>query len=404
MQIQFPTNLASAAIPSLTAALPWSVNDILLAEVVGNPAGNFTRLAIGGRIVTAQTDTALLPGQKLALRVTSTGTTTVMTVLPDRPAVATSSVGRALARALPQQASPADTERVLKSFEVIVRETRAVHDSVGRVAAAALTQNVERLLQALPKPAQLSAPAQLRDVVEQVTVPTEARLLVAVLDQSPPDINKDIRALFARVAADLEALPAATRSALEHVVKQGLRSHHAPVIEHTAPAPEVPEAPSSARSLAHHHEGDLKTLVDGVVARLEANQLQSVVTTAANALPLMVDLPVSRSDQMDFLHMEVDSENNPADSESPRRTSVTLNLRLDGGLEFSARLQLIGESLSVRLGASDVAFNDQIAQRVDELEAGLKEAGLEVKQIFVAPLQVSLRPHLGACQLINERV
>jgi hypothetical protein len=58
----------------------------------------------------------------------------------------------------------------------------------------------------------------------------------------------------------------------------------------------------------------------------------------------------------------------------------------------------------VRLGASDVAFNDQIAQRVDELEAGLKEAGLEVKQIFVAPLQVSLRPHLGACQLINERV
>ncbi len=404
MQIQFPTNLASAAIPSLTAALPWSVNDILLAEVVGNPAGNFTRLAIGGRIVTAQTDTALLPGQKLALRVTSTGTTTVMTVLPDRPAVATSSVGRALARALPQQASPADTERVLKSFEVIVRETRAVHDSVGRVAAAALTQNVERLLQALPKPAQLSAPAQLRDVVEQVTVPTEARLLVAVLDQSPPDINKDIRALFARVAADLEALPAATRSALEHVVKQGLLSHHAPVIEHTAPAPEVPEAPSSARPLAHHHEGDLKTLVDGVVARLEANQLQSVVTTAANALPLMVDLPVSRSDQMDFLHMEVDSENHLADSESPRRTSVTLNLRLDGGLEFSARLQLIGESLSVRLGASDVAFNDQIAQRVDELEAGLKEAGLEVKQIFVAPLQVSLRPHLGACQLINERV
>ena len=79
-------------------------------------------------------------------------------------------------------------------------------------------------------------------------------------------------------------------------------------------------------------------------------------------------------------------------------------MRLDGGHEFSARLQLSGESLSVRLGASDETFNQQIAQRIGELEAGLKEAGLELTQIFVAPLQLSLRPRLGAYQLINERV
>ena len=66
MQIQFPTNTATAAVTQLTAALTWSVNDILLAEVVGKADGNFTRLAIGERIVTAQTDTALVLGQKLA--------------------------------------------------------------------------------------------------------------------------------------------------------------------------------------------------------------------------------------------------------------------------------------------------------------------------------------------------
>lgn len=404
MQIQFPTNLATTAIARLTAALPWSVNDILLAEVVGKTEGNFTRLAIGDRIVTAHTDTALVLGQKLALRVTTTGTTTVMTVLPDRHNVEASTVGRALARTLPQQASPADTERLLKSFDVIVREPRAVQETVGRSAAAELTQNIERLLQALPKPAQLSAPAQLRGVVEQATLPTEARLLSAVLDASPPDISKDIRALFTRVAADLAALPAASRNALEHVVKEGLVTYHASASEHLAPEQDVAEAQSTPAPVEHHHERDLKTLVDRVVARLETNQLHTVVMTPANTLPLIVELPVANNDQMDFLHMEVDSDEHPADSESTVRTSVSLNLRLDGGHEFSARLQLSGERLSVRLGASDENFNHQIAQRIGELEAGLKEAGLELTQIFVAPLQLSLRPRLGAYQLINERV
>lgn len=404
MQIQFPTITATATVAHLTAALTWSVNDILLAEVVGKADGNFTRLAIGDRIVTAQTDTALVLGQKLALRVTTTGTTTVMTVLPTRHSVAVSTVERALARALPQQANPADTEQVLKSFDVIVRQTRAVQEVVGRAAAAELTHNIERLLQALPKPAQLSNPAQLRSVVEQVTVPTEAHLMSSVLDDSTPDISKDIRALFSRVAADLANLPDTARSGLEHVVKQALTTSHVSSAQQLVPAQHVPDALPTSAPLEQLREGDLKTLVESVVARLETNQLQTVVTAPANPLPLIVDLPVAREDRTDFLHMEVDSEEHSAGGESPLRSSVTLNLRLDGGLDFSARLQLSGERLSVRLGASDEAFNDQIAQRVGELEFNLKEAGLEVTQIFVAPLQVSLRPRLGTCQLINEKV
>ena len=75
------------------------------------------------------------------------------------------------------------------------------------------------------------------------------------------------------------------------------------------------------------------------------------------------------------------------------------------GIAFRrARLQLSGDSLSLRLGSTDAEFNDQISARIGELEHGLSDAGLEVNQIFIAPLAVSARPRIGARQLINERV
>ena len=403
MQIQFPTNLGATVIARAAAAVPWSVNDILLAEVVGKSMGNFTRLTIGDRLVTAHTDAPLVLGQKLALRVTSTGTTTVMTVLPAAQRVEASTVSRGLARVLPQQADPADTEQLLKSFNVLVGETRAVSETLGHAAAASLTHDIERLLQALPKPAQLSDPLQLRKAVEQAVVPTESRLMSALLDGSAPDLAKDLRAHFTRVGADLAALPTTARSALEQVVQQLLTTRHVPSTHGLAAAPDAAAAlPASAP--AEHSGGDLKALVDSVLARLEANQLQTLANTPSNNLPLLIDLPVARDGHTDLLHMEVDSEERQAAGDTPTRTSVTLHLRLDGGHEFSARLQLSGETLSVRLGASDETFNHQITQRVGELELGLKEAGLEVNQIFIAPLSVSSRPRIGARQLINERV
>ena len=403
MQIQFPANLAASVIARVVAVLPWSVNDILLAEVVGKTAGNFTRLAIGDRLVMAHTDAPLVLGQKLALRVTATGTTTVMTVLPAAQKVEVGAVDRGLARTLPQQASAADTEQLLKIFDVLVEETRAVVELLGRAAAVSLIQDIKGLLQALPTPAQLSIPTQLRSAVEQVVVATESRLMNALVDDSRPDVAKDLRAQFARVGADLATLPATARDALEHVVQQALTTRHAASMQEQAVAPELDAALPTATSV-EHHGGDLKTLVDSVVARLEANQLQTVANTPSNNLPLLVDLPVIRDGQIDLLHMEVDSEECQADAATVARTSVTLNLRLDGGHEFSARLQLSGESLSVRLGASDATFNHQLAQRVGELELGLKAAGLTVSQIFIAPLAVSSRPRVGACQLVNERV
>jgi len=131
--------------------------------------------------------------------------------------------------------------------------------------------------------------------------------------------------------------------------------------------------------------------------------LQNAANSGPSA-PLLLDLPIARGPHTDLLHMEVESDARSGDSEAPERTSVTLNLKLDGGHEFSARLQLSGETLSLRLGSTDNEFNDEIAARIGDLEHDLSAAGLEVNQIFIAPLTVSTRPRIGARQLINERV
>jgi hypothetical protein len=402
MQIQFPTHLATPLASRLAPTLPWSVNDLLVAKVVGKTAENFTRLAIGERIVMARTDALLEVGQKLNLKVTATGTTTVMQVVPDRPPAAASAVDRGLARVLPQQATPQDTARLLRSLDALSTNLRGLTETVGRGAAATLSQDLQNLRNALPKAEQMQVATTLRVALEQATLPTEARLLSAVQDAGQPDVSRDMRAQFARLAADLATLPPAVRNELDKFVQQTLHADAA--VHGEAPTVADDTVPTPTTTPGEHRVSELKTLVESVVARLESNQLQTVANPPGQAQPLVVDLPVVREQHTDLLHLEVESDAHHTDSDSAPRTSVTLNLKLDGGHEFSARLHLSGDSLSLRLGSTDAEFNDQISARIGELEHGLSDAGLEVNQIFIAPLAVSARPRIGARQLINERV
>lgn len=403
MQIQFPTNLATSLPTRLAAALPWSVNDILVAQVVGKTAENFTRLAIGGRLVVARTDALLEVGQKLTLKVASSGSTTVMTVVPNETRTAATTVGLALARVLPRQATAEDTQRLLRSLDALTQDPQALTNRLGRSAAVALTQDIQNLLKSLPRADQVSAAPQLRTAVEQAALPTEARLLRAVQDDASPDVSGDVRAHFARLAAALATLPPAARAELERFVYLAAHGHATSHGEAQSAQVETAE-PLPAATPSPAHVGDLKSLVESVVARLEANQLQTLANAPTNQLALMIDLPVTRESHTDLLHLEVESDGRQTDDDSAPRTSVTLNLKLDGGHNFSARLQLSGDTLSVRLGSSDVEFNAKIAAHITALEDGLRGAGLEVNQIFIAPLAVSARPRVGTRPLINERV
>ena len=292
MEIQFPTNatsatpIATSVAARLAAALPWSVNDILVAKVVGKTAENFTQLAIGTRIVVARTDTPVEVGQKLNLKVVSTGETTVMKVLANEPQAAANTVSRALARVLPQQATAQETETLLRSIEALADNPRALGAVLGRGAAATLTADVQNLRNALPSAEQLQNAPQLRVAVEQAALPTEARLLSAVRDDTAPEVGNDVRAQFARLAADIAALPAAVRGELDKLVQQTLHAHGPAQQDAAVQTTQDKASALPLPAAAEHHNSDIKSLVDSVVARLESNHLQNAANSGPSA-PLL---------------------------------------------------------------------------------------------------------------------
>lgn len=403
MEIQFPTTLPLAvATRAAPSALPWAVNDVVVAQVVGQKDQNFTRLAIGDRLVLARTEAPLALGQSLKLQVTSLGAQPVLKVLDSAPPAATqaSPVDRGLARVLPRQAGAEDTRLLLQDVTLLARDSKAIAERLGPQASAALRGDLRDLLASMPTQEDVTDAPRLREAVSDASASTESRVLRALTEGVAPDVSRDLRAQLARVGADLAALPATAREALATLVR-----HEAPEsaarLETTAPRADDTEPQIAPR--AEVGVPDIKRLVDGVVARLEAQQLQNAAASDT-ALPLIVELPVARGAQTDMLQLAIEREARAADDGQPGRTSVTLNLRLDDNVEFSARLQLSGDTLSLRLGSTDADYNAELERRLAELETGLLGAGLNLGALLLAPLQVDQRPRLGARQLINERV
>ncbi|MBX9608927.1 MAG: hypothetical protein K2Y51_22120, partial [Gammaproteobacteria bacterium] len=195
MEIQFPTTLplvvATRAAPS---ALPWAVNDVVVAQVVGRKDQNFTRLAIGDRLVLARTEAPLALGQSLKLQVTSLGAQPVLKVLDTAPppAAQASPVERGLARVLPRQAGAEDARQLLQDVTLLARDTKAIGERLGPQASAALRGDLRDLLASMPTQEDVTDAPRLREAVSDASASTESRVLRALTEGVAPDVSRDL--------------------------------------------------------------------------------------------------------------------------------------------------------------------------------------------------------------------
>lgn len=404
MQIQFPAVTLTNTVAN-RVALPanWAVNDVLLAQVIGSADADFTRIAIGDVVLSARTQLPLVPGQQLTLRVTATGATTTLRLIEPASADAASAVLRGLARVLPQQATVAATQQLLRTLGQLAQAPADVAKVLPAAAATAVLEHLAQVLRALPDPTQLSQAQPLRALIEQAARPTEARVQAALNTPIAPDVGRDLRVLLVRLSDDLAG--AAERRPPPPSGRGSVATTHS-----TAPRLAAPAAPA-ATTTAHGHgpvaAADfelLKGAIDDVVARFKANQLQSVAATIDAPAPLIIELPITRGGEHDFVHFAFDQErrSDPADDAAP--TTVTIKLNLDDGHEFTARLRLTGAVLDLRLGANDAEFNRLLGAHLGELERLLDAHGLTVNPIRVAALTVPTQPRLDGRQLINVTV
>ena len=410
MQIELPANLAPTT--QLRAVLPlqWVVNQQLTAEVIGAPRENYTRLNIGGTMVTARTDLPLVLGQKIALTVVNVAPTMVLKVARATPAADTAALHRALVRVLPVQSSLPETIHLLRELATLAHKAPIPQVPAHRTERwPAIRERVADFVTKLPVLDQLIKPKSLRSVLIQTALPTEARLNAAAVEGRKPDLNADIRWQLARVRQQLE-LPrldpsAATSNRL--AAAQG---------ERQAPIVHTPHAPiSKPIALVSHGNEDpisssdgnvtrLRQLVDAAVARLQTHQLQNL--SAPGTTSLVVELPLLRGVNIDVLRFDYDdkSDNQLPHDDSEPRADLTLSLHMADGKEFAAQVRMTGGAMNIRVGSNDAAMNTIIEQRLETLRHGIEQHGVELTGLTVGPVKIDSRPRVEFDHLVNDKV
>lgn len=407
-----PTGMDKLPEPLRPAA--WSVGERLSALVIGTPERNFTRLAVGGAVIDARTPRSLRAGERLDLRVAATRPDVVLRIESSRPP-ATQVLGRAFARALPARASATDLVRLLRTLDNIAQAAPTRHAPAP--SGPALQAQASAFITSLPASSSLAAGQSLQRAVLESALPPEAAL--ARLADGPARLapGSDPGSALRRLASWLRTAPVSESVPGSAPERLALSRPAAPapsppayITAGTATPSTAPRPPPSVEVGSNlvndpaQATVQLRALVDGALARVHTHQLQLAHQTldaavspgtnqAATNQPFLfnVDLPVRQETGIDMWRFEFEGDRTGNDEaqESTRSAAVTLELRLDAGVEVRARIAVHGERVDVRLDANDDELMKSFERHSGELAQRFAAQGLEAGAIVVE--RVALR-------------
>lgn len=247
----------------------------------------------------------------------------------------------------------------------------------GKGASQALPRNVleaaARLWQSIPDADSLTDPSSLRAALERSGAFLEAKLATS---SNRASLASDLKALMltlSRALQDSGARPSAARSDI---------ASHAPLPTQHGPLSALSSAPAtlSLLDVPAHQLNELARQTEGALARLTTVQI-------ANAAPdqphsLLIELPIRHDDRASMLRLRIEQEDakrSESDSASAWSVEAALDLGAIGSLH--ARVTLRGQRIGVQLRAESPGVVEALSARSDELEALLRDAGLEVDRV-----------------------
>lgn len=370
-----PAGLTAAA-PSL---LPeWRVGAVLEAIAVRDVRSGQLWLDIGGQRHPARVASGGHEGpehgEKLQVRVLRNSPVLALeTLAAAKPAPGPDAavVADALRRYVPRQESPA---LALANLAWLAQDKDA-----GRRDASALpravVQAATQLWQALPSAQSLSQPAALETAIQRSGAFLESTLAAgAAADRDD-------------VAADLKGLLLTLNKALRDAGARpdAARTEHAPPPTPLARGPltALSSAPATFAVIdgAEQQLNELARQTEGALARITTTQLANSGAPDATAQPLLVELPVRHDDRASILRLRI--ERDGSGTNSGRSDAWTVEAAMDLGAPgaLHARVTLTGRRIGVQLRAETPALVDALAARAPELEAVLRESGLEVDRV-----------------------
>lgn len=368
------TSPAGSTNPSLLSE--WRVGALLQAIAVRDAASGQLWLDIGGqrhsaRLASGNAGPAngevlqvrvLRNSPVLALETLSSATATT----PDGDATV---VADAMRRFVPRQESPA---LMLANLSWLAQGKNGASE-----LPKAVMQAAAQLWQALPDADSLADPKNLQSAIQRSGTFLEANLADASRGAASPGVlDTDLKALMlnlSRVLRDSGARPNSAHSDT---------AMNAPVPTARGPLTALNAAPATFSMLddADQQLNELSRQTEGAIARLTTTQITNTAPDPS-IQSMLVELPVRHDDRASMLRLRVEHDGSRKRSGGEDSWSVEAAMDLGQVGALHAKVTLTGHRIGVQLRAESPAIVDALSTRAGELEAILRESGLEIDRI-----------------------
>lgn len=363
-----PTN------PSLLSE--WRVGALLQAVAVRDATSGQLWLDIGGQRHSARlasgTGNGPAHGEQLQVRVLRNSPVLALETLGPSAAAAneeTTVVADAMRRFVPRQES---ASLLMANLSWLAQGKNGASELPKSVMHAAA-----QLWQALPDADTLGDAQLLEKALTRSGAFLESNLAAAARFAVDPKIlANDLKALMLTLSRSLRDSGARPASAS---IDTGV---NAAIPTARGPLTALPAAPATFSMIENTDQqlNELSRQTEGAIARLTTTQINNSAPDPA-VQSMLVELPVRHEDRAAMLRLRVERDASRKRSGGGDTWTVEAAVDLGKVGALHAKVTLAGNRIGVQLRAESAAIVDALSARTGELEAMLRESGLEIDRI-----------------------
>ena len=410
-----PTLAVSATKPVGQQAFSrvWQVGQILQL-MVSQVQGKTVNLALppgisDAPIIQTKTDLPLVPGQQVLVKVTGDIHKPGMQLIPSNQSPQ-DLVSQTLRQQLPQQQAQAP---LLANLNWAAKQLPAQQATVPTLSPL-VQQIVKTLVESLPTSQQLRDPNLLFKSMHLSGQYLEHTLQNRVTGQPHFNPEQDLRAQLLRLAyalrqqtnlpasaaatatTPLAAAAATVKTTAPEVAAQLMReaahinnkqafpsSNSAPASRTQTPQPQA----ASNASLAMMNNPkmmaeELLQQVEGVLSRIQSQQLQSLQADQQGRQMWMMELPVKNEENLDLFDLRVQRDGKEKEQDDQEQSwSMTLAFDLEGLGPIRVQVGLVGEAITANFWAELPDTRRLFHEHIEHLRSRLKQSGLDVSEL-----------------------
>lgn len=363
---------AGTTSPSLLSE--WRVGALLQAVAVRDASSGQLWLDIGGQRHSARLASGNggpANGEQLMVRVLRNSPVLALETLAasTAPDAAETAVADAMRRFVPRQESAA---LLMANLSWLAQGKNGASELPKSVMQAAA-----QLWQALPDADSLGDPRQLEKAIARSGAFLEANLADAsrgAVDRQL--LSNDLKALMLTLSRSLR--DSGARSTAAHT-DTGV---NAPIPTARGPLAALAAAPATFALIENNSQqlNELSRQTEGAIARLTTTQITNSAPDPT-LQSMLLELPVRHEDRAAMLRLRIEHDNSRKNSGGADSWTVEAAVDLGQIGALHAKVTLAGQRIGVQLRAQSAAVVDALSARAGELEAMLRESGLEIDRI-----------------------